>query len=157
MAEVTVPDVHMAGGEGGINPTPEQLDALVARHPSGPVQMVNLLKFRTTAAYPDEYGGNESADCTGEEAYQRYGVVAMEHVAKRGGHLVLLSTVDAAVLGAVDHDDWDQVAIVEYPDVAAFLDMGSDPDYLAATVHRLAGLERSVILATSAVFDASDR
>ena len=58
-------------------------------------------------------------------------------------------------LGDIGQDEWDQVAIVEYPGVEAFLDMGQDPDYLAATVHRTAGLERSHILATTAVIDAS--
>ena len=29
-------DVNLDGGPGGINPTPEQLDAVIAAHPSGP-------------------------------------------------------------------------------------------------------------------------
>jgi uncharacterized protein (DUF1330 family) len=151
---MTDTEVNMHGGSGGINPTPTQLDAVVAAHPSGPIQMVNLLKFRERADYPADYEGPGS-ECTGAEAYQRYGEVAMSHVAKRGGRLVLLSGVDGIVLGAMAQDEWDQMAIVEYPHVEAFLDMGRDPDYLAATVHRTAGLERSAIIATTAVIDAS--
>jgi uncharacterized protein (DUF1330 family) len=117
--------------------------------------MVNLLKFRDRAAYPDDYPGDPTPDCTGEEAYQRYGEVALAHVTKRGGRLLLLSMVDGIVLGDMAQDEWDQVAIVEYPALDAFIDMGEDPDYLAATVHRTAGLERSAILATTAVIDAS--
>lgn len=148
-------DVQMHGGAGGINPTPEQLEAVVAAHPSGAVQMVNLLKFRERAAYPADYDGDPSPDCSGAEAYQRYGEVAIAHVTKRGGRLVLLSAVDGVVLGSTPQDGWDQVAVVEYPSMDAFVDMGQDPDYLAATVHRAAGLERSEILATTAVIDAS--
>jgi uncharacterized protein (DUF1330 family) len=147
--------VDMHGGAGGINPTAEQLDAVVAAHPEGRVQMINLLKFRDRATYPADYVGDESTDCSGADAYERYGAVALEHVSKRGGRLLLLSSVDGIVLGGMAQDEWDQVAIVEYPAMEAFIDMGSDPDYLAATVHRTAGLERSVILATSPVFDAS--
>jgi len=148
-------EVHLHGGAGGINPTPEQIAAVIAAHPTGPVQMVNLLKFREQAAYPDDYAGDPSPDCSGAEAYQRYGEVALQHVAKRGGRLVLLSAVDGIVLGAMAQDEWDQVAIVEYPAIDAFVDMGNDPDYLAATVHRTAGLARSAILATTPVIDAS--
>ncbi|MEZ5143693.1 MAG: DUF1330 domain-containing protein [Acidimicrobiales bacterium] len=149
------PDVRMHGGEGGINPTAEQLAAVVAAHPTGSIQMVNLLKYRERAAYPADYAGDPSPDCSGAEAYQRYGAVAYAHVTARGGRFVLYSDVDGVVLGDMGHDEWDQVAIVEYPSVDAFLDMGQDPDYLAATVHRTAGLERSVILATTAIIDAS--
>lgn len=148
-------DIHLHGGEGGINPTPEQIEAVVAAHPNGPVQMLNLLKFRDRAQYPADYEGDPSSDCSGVEAYQRYGAVALGHVARRGGRLVLLSSVDGIVLGALAQDEWDQVAIVEYPTLDAFRNMGEDPDYLAATVHRAAALERSAILATTAVIDAS--
>jgi uncharacterized protein (DUF1330 family) len=148
-------EVQLHGGAGGINPTPEQLEAVVAAHGDGPVQMLNLLKYRERAVYDAEYGGDPSPDCTGAEAYQRYGEVAIAHVAKRGGRLVLLSAVDGVALGAVAQDEWDEIAIVEYPSLDAFIDMGQDPDYLAATVHRTAGLERSAILATTPVIDAS--
>jgi uncharacterized protein (DUF1330 family) len=148
-------EVNLHGGAGGINPTPEQIEAVATAHPSGAIQMVNLLKFRNRAEYPDDYSGDPPADCSGVDAYQRYGEVAIAHVTKRGGRLVLLSAVDGIVLGAMAQDEWDQVAIVEYPNLEAFIDMGNDPDYLAATVHRTAGLERSAILATTAVLDAS--
>lgn len=143
----------MHGGLGGINPDEEQVRA-VATGPDGPVQMLNLLKFRERADYPADYDGDEDVDVSGEEAYGRYGAIALQHVAQRGGRLVLLSRADESVIGALG--DWDQVAIVEYPNRAAFLDMGQDPDYLAGTVHRTAGLERTAILATTPVIDASD-
>jgi hypothetical protein len=39
---------------------------------------------------------------------------------------------------------------VRYPSRAAFLDMIADPEYLAATPHRDAGLERTALLACEA-------
>lgn len=148
-------EVELHGGPGGINPTPDQLAAVLEAHPDGPVQMINLLAYRERAAYPDGYEGTEPVECSGRDAYQRYAEVALQHVTNRGGRLVLLSAVDGVVLGAMDQREWDEVAIVEYPSLGAFLDMGQDPDYLAATVHRTAGLERSVLLATTPVIDAS--
>jgi uncharacterized protein (DUF1330 family) len=143
----------MHGGLGGINPDAEQVRALMSG-PDGPVQMVNLLKFRVRADYPADYDGGEDVDVSGEEAYGRYAANTLPHVAKRDGRLVLLGRADEEVIGALG--DWDQIAIVEYPSRAAFLDMGQDPDYLAGTVHRTAGLERTAILAITPVIDASN-
>ena len=150
--EAVIADFGMHGGLGGINPSAEQLRAVLTG-PTGPVQMINLLKFRDRAAYPPSYDGGEPSDVSGEEAYGRYATNTMPHVAKRGGRLVLLSAADESVIGTLG--DWDQVAIVEYPDRAAFIGMGRDPDYLAGTVHRTAGLERTAIIATTPIIDVS--
>lgn len=150
--EALADEMHMDGGEGGINPTRDQMIALFERGGDGPVQMINLLKFKERAEYPP---GSEDLGGTGEEAYQRYGANTIPHVMKRGGRIVLLAAADSIVLGDMDHDDWDQVAIVEYPSRDAFFDMGRDPDYQAGTVHRTAGLERSSIIAVTPVIDAS--
>ena len=148
-----IADFAMHGGLGGVNPTEAQLRAVLSA-PDGPVQMINLLKFRTRAEYPTDYDGDETTDVSGEEAYGRYGANTMPHVAQRGGRLVLLSQADESVIGTLG--DWDQVAIVEYPNRAAFIDMGKDPDYLVGTVHRTAALERTAIIATTPVIDASN-
>ena len=114
--------------------------------------MVNLLKFRARAEYPD---GHELArePGSGAEAYARYGAVAVRKVAERGGRLVLLLRPDQGVVGSAG--DWDQIAIVEYPSRTAFLEMLADPEYQAATVHRSAGLESTVLLATTPLVDSS--
>lgn len=151
--DATIAAFAMHGGLGGVNPTEAQLRAVLSG-PDGPVQMVNLLKFRDRAEYPSDYDGAESTEVSGEEAYGRYAANTMPHVAKRQGRLVLLGVADEAVIGTIG--DWDQVAIVEYPDRTAFIDMGRDPDYLAGTVHRTAGLERTAIIATTPVIDASN-
>ena len=143
--------IDLAGGPGGINPTPESIAALVAGHPDGPVQMINLLKFREVADYPD---GHEFEGSSGEEAYGRYGQVAITNVVGLGGRLVLASKFDASIIGD-PAEDWDQIAIVEYPDIGSFLALAETEGYLEATEHRTAGLERTRLIATTAVLDAS--
>ena len=150
--EAMAGELHMDGGFGGINPTIDQLVELFERGGDGPVQMINLLKFKPRAEYPP---GTEDLGGTGEEAYQRYGINTLPHVTSRGGRLTLLAVADSIVLGDMGHDDWDQVAIMEYPTRDAFIDMGRDPDYQAGTVHRTAGLERSAIIAVTPIIDAS--
>ncbi|MEZ5137097.1 MAG: hypothetical protein R2699_19150 [Acidimicrobiales bacterium] len=44
--EAMAGELHMDGGFGGINPTIDQLVELFERGGDGPVQMINLLKFK---------------------------------------------------------------------------------------------------------------
>lgn len=144
---------QLHGGAGGVNPTSASLDALRAAHGDGPVQMINLLKFRAVADYPP---GNDHEGSTGEEAYGRYGEVAIRNVMGLGGRLVLMSRFDASIIGD-PAEDWDQIAIVEYPGLDAFFALADTDGYLEATEHRTAGLERTRLIATTAVLDASTR
>ena len=142
---------QLHGGDGGVNPTPESLETLRAAHGDGPVQMINLLKFCAVADYPP---GHEHEGSTGEEAYGRYGQVALRSITGLGGRLVLLSRFDSEVIGEPG-EDWDQVAVIEYPSVDAFFALSDTDGYLEATAHRTAGLERTRLIATTAVLDAS--
>jgi uncharacterized protein (DUF1330 family) len=133
-------------GMGGIHPDAEQLKALIERNPEGPLEFVNLLSFYPEARYPEghEFAGRKM---TGAEAYNgHYGPVAFRHVTQRGGRMTVLGTVEQAIIGRDSH--WHQVATMEYPNVAAFLDMAADPDYQAGTVHRTAGLADTLVLVT---------
>ena len=130
-------------GFGGINPDEEQLRSLLRSGEDGPLQFVNLLSYRARAAYPD---GHElaSAGLTGAEAYGRYGVVALDHVVRRGGVLTLYNDVVQVLIGHTG--PWDQIAVMQYPGIDAFIDMIRDPDYQAGLVHRDAGLAETAIL-----------
>ena len=132
-----------------------QMEAVQAAHGDGPVQMINLLKFRDRAAYPADYDGEASADCSGAEAYQRFISAVGDGIRQRGGRIVLAMTVDGVWRGDAEQNDWDRVGIVEYPSMSVLRELRADPDAAAAQVHAEAAVERWVILATTAVFDAS--
>ena len=137
---------ELAGhGAGGLNPDAEQLRALMVADRGGPLQFVNLLAYHERARYPD---GHELAGSalTGAAAYGLYGAVALDHVTRRGGRLTLYNDVEQVLIGA--GASWHQVAIMEYPDTDAFVDMICDPGYLAGLVHRDAGLADTVVLVT---------
>ena len=140
-----------------LEPSPDALRALLALDVPGPLQFLNLLAYHETARYPADYtsgppsgplSGQALAErpSTGAAAYARYGAVAVRHVTARGGRLVLLNPVALQLIG--DADPWDQIAIMQYPDVEAFVDMVRDPDYRAALVHRDAGLARTRVYVT---------
>ena len=141
-----------AHGFGGINPDADQLRALIAADRDGPLQFVNLLAYHDVARYPD---GHELAGSgtSGAEAYGRYGVVALEHVTARGGRFTLYNDVEQVIIGS--DATWDQVAIMEYPDTEAFLDMIRDAEYLTGLVDRDAGLDHTLVLVTRSLLPAT--
>jgi uncharacterized protein (DUF1330 family) len=130
-------------GSGGINPDEQQLRTLLASESSGPLQFVNLLSYRPEARYPE---GHELAGSglSGAEAYSRYGAIALDQVVRRGGMLTLYNDVLQVLIGRTG--PWDQIAVMQYPDTGAFIDMIRDPDYQRGLVHRDAGLADTAIL-----------
>ncbi len=122
---------------------------MMEKGPEGPMVMVNLLKYRKKAAY--ESGRKEAAEnLSGRDAYQRYGMVAIQHVTQRGGSVVWGGPQKFVMIGEQDPNDWDEVVCVRYPSRDDFLNMTQDPGYLAAHYHREAGLERTVLLCCGA-------
>jgi len=129
-------------------PGEAQIRALSESRHQGPIVMVNLLKYRARAAY--ELGKAEAKEnLSGREAYQRYGMVAMQHVAACGGGIVWMGAQKLVFIGGPEQE-WDEVVCVRYPSREAFLKMISNPEYLAASYHRDAGLERTALLCCSA-------
>jgi uncharacterized protein (DUF1330 family) len=132
----------MQGGEdlplgSAITPNIEQFQQLAASPDTGPVVMINLLKFRN---------GDRAAEQSGVEEYRRYGDVALEMIAQQGGRLLWAGTGDQVLIGNAE-EDWDAVLLVEYPSRAAFIEMVSSPEYLAAHAHRERALERTIVIA----------
>lgn len=118
-----------------VMPSEEQLKGFVGPGHDGPIYMLNLLKFKDRAEYPD---GRES-NLTGAEAYAIYGQEVVQHLAKVGGAPMFSAKVERLMLGEVE-ELWDSAAIAMYPSRAAMMEMMSSPDYQASTVHRTAGL-----------------
>ena len=108
-----------------MQPTEEQMKAFLAL-PDEPVVMVNLLKFK-----PDG----------GAEEYAKYGAGIQPCLAKVGAKLLFSGAGMACLIG---NGDWDAVALMQYPNPQALLDMIATEDYQAAHVHREAGLAGQV-------------
>lgn len=136
-----------------LEPSADQLRALLAVEAEGPFQFLNLLAYHDLARYPNGHP-LAGAGSTGAAAYGLYGGVAIRHVTARGGRFMLFNHVVAQVIGAPVV--WHQIAIMQYPSVDAFLDMVRDPDYRAALVHRDAGLARTEVFATRPLLPGAD-
>ncbi len=130
---------------GATDPSAEQLRDLLSGDLNGPFHFVNLLAFKEVASYPSEHE-LASHGLSGDEAYDKYGVVALAHVTKRGGRLVTLNNIENQLIGS--SRVWHRIATMEYQNINAFVDMLLDPDYQAALVHRESGLEATEVFVT---------
>ena len=121
--------------ENKVMPNEKQMEEFLEEGHDEPIFMVNLLKFKDRAEYPDKRESNLS----GKEAFAIYSKEVEGHLEKVGGKPIFGSEVTRLMLGEVE-DLWDQVAIAMYPNRKAMLKMISDPDYIKSAQHRVAGL-----------------
>lgn len=119
--------------ENQVSPSPENVQGFIAVE--GPVQMVNLLKYREKAEYED---GRET-DLTGAEAYSLYAQEMIKLVEASGGRFIFAGAIKNALLGDIE-ELWDQVGIVEYPSSKDLIKISMSPEFQAIEVHRVAGL-----------------
>ncbi|SVA30375.1 uncharacterized protein METZ01_LOCUS83229 [marine metagenome] len=127
-----------------VMPNDQQMAGFLEEGEDKPIFMVNLLKFKEKAVYPDK----RETDLTGEQAYAIYGQEIGKQLEKVGAKTVFSGKVSRLMLGKVE-DLWDQVAIARYPNRKAMLDMLSDPEYIKSAQHRVAGLEGQLNIETN--------
>jgi uncharacterized protein (DUF1330 family) len=127
--------------ENAVYPTRPRIEALAADASGGPIVMLNLLRFRARAAYPD----GRPTSLTGREAYELYATAMQKVIAEHGGRLLFTGDIRALVIGEVE-DMWDTCALVEYPSAAAFAAIATSPEVAEIGVHRAAGLEGQLLI-----------
>lgn len=125
--------------DGHVDPTRERFGAFRALPDDGPVHMLNLVRLRDRAAYPD---GQEAS---GAEAYRSYGLESGPIFRRVGGRIAWTGDFRLMLIGPED-EKWDLCFIAEYPSAAAFVDMVKDPDYQKAVVHRQAAVVDSRLI-----------
>ena len=127
-------------------PGPAQIAAFFGGTEDGPFVMINLLKFKEHADYPD----GSDAELSGREAYARYGAGVQACLAAVGGKALYAGAVTELMLGEVD-ELWDMVALAQYPSRVAMMTMIQSPDYQAIEKHRVAGLAGQLNIRTKSV------
>jgi uncharacterized protein (DUF1330 family) len=127
--------------ENHVYPTASRVEELMADDSGHPVVMVNLLKFRPKAVYPD----GRPSDLTGRQAYDLYAASMQKVIEENGGRLLFGGDVASLVIGEVG-DLWDTCVLVEYPSAAAFATIVTSPEVTEIGVHRAAGLEGQLLI-----------
>jgi hypothetical protein len=132
-------------GEGGDNTSfgdinQAQVQRMMMAPSEGPFYMVNLIRYREWAEYPD---GRET-HLTGREANALYSPI--EFLTAIGARIVFTTEVH----NQIDGDDimWDEVSIVEYPCPIAFFAMLAHPEFQARSIHKEAGVEKTIVIVT---------
>jgi uncharacterized protein (DUF1330 family) len=119
----------------------EGLEALDHR---GPIVMVNLMRFHQRSL---------DGDGSGWDAYLRYSAITVPMIKARGGTLLWTGDAKAVALGPQQNNQWDYVALVYYPSLAAFIDMMTSADYeTLSDPHRRNGCAEHVIICTSEAY-----
>ncbi|MDQ0464677.1 uncharacterized protein (DUF1330 family) [Caulobacter ginsengisoli] len=132
-----------------IDPTRAQFDAFKALPRDRPIHMLNLVRLRPLADYPEDHP-NHGKGMSGLEAYRAYGRESAPVFGRVGGRQVWVGKPETVVTGPTD-ERWDLAFIAEYPSAGAFLEMVTDPLYREVVRHRQAGVEDSRLIRMSPV------
>ncbi|MGZ8300961.1 MAG: DUF1330 domain-containing protein [Rhodoplanes sp.] len=124
---------------GHVDPTKQAFAEFRANARAGPIHMLNLVRLRAQACYPD------GRQATGAEAYAAYGRDSAPVFARLGGRIVWRGAFEQMLIGPAE-ERWDHCFIAEYPSVSAFVDMLRDPLYREAAKHRQAAVEDSRLI-----------
>jgi hypothetical protein len=128
-----------------IEVTNESGRAFLQRGITGPVTMLNLLRFRSEADYSAFPDLAPEEPITGRQAYDLYVTHTLPFLATAGGSLTFAGAGGNYLIGPMD-ERWDVVMLVRYPSVQAFMGMADNSAYLAGIGHRTAALEDSRLL-----------
>ena len=128
-----------------LDPTQESGRAFFTRGISGPVVMLNLLRFRSIADYSATPEIEPASPITGEAAYRLYMEHTLPHLKASGGEVLFFGQGGEFLIGP-SHERWDAAMLVRQSSVASFLEFASNQDYLSGIGHRLAALEDSRLL-----------
>ena len=134
-----------AGHPRYLDPTQASGRAFVTRGITGPVVMLNLLRFRTIADYSATPELAPPEAISGAEAFRRYIDHTLPYLRASGGELLFLGDGGPFLIGPPE-ERWDMAALVRQSSVDAFLAFATDQAYLAGIGHRTAALEDSRLL-----------
>ena len=110
---------------------------------SGPVVMLNLLRFRETAVFPE--GKAPDAPMTGREAYRAYMKFTAPFIEEVGSEVIFSGQADHFLIGP-EAEGWDMVLLVRHPSKEVFLQFAQHEGYLKTMYYRTAALADSRLL-----------
>jgi uncharacterized protein (DUF1330 family) len=130
-----------------IDPEREAWEVFKSLPRDQPIHMLNLIKLRPVAEYPEGHP-NHGQGLSGLEAYRAYGRTT-SHIFKRlGGRQVWVGKPQVTVTGPAS-EAWDLAFIAEYPNAEAFIAMVRDPEYRELVQHRTAAVADSRLIRMS--------
>lgn len=121
-----------------VDPTRENFDAFKAFPRDTPINMLNLIRYRPLAAYPEGHA-LAGTGLTGAQAYAEYGRTSGPVFKRVGGSVLWRGIMESMLTGPAD-EQWDLAFIARYPNAGAFLAMVTEPEYKIAVINRQAAV-----------------
>ncbi len=144
--DMTQGDEDFKEPPGGINSTAEQAELMDKRDKTIPLVMVIYNKYFDKAEYTDNYTGEDKKE-NGREAYFIYGMTAFRYQGLVESHVYLAGKYSSTIIG--ENQVWDDFNIVRYPSSNTMVKMYSLKRVQESLVHRHAGLEKTIVFATT--------
>ena len=127
-----------------IDPTRDNWQAFKDLPRDRPIHMLNLIKFRELAEYPEGHP-NHGQGLTGEQAYAIYREGFQRVVRNDGAAMVWEAPMECVVTGPPG--EWDEAFVMGYPNSAAFMAMVRNAEYIRDVVpHRTAAVADSRLI-----------
>jgi hypothetical protein len=126
-------------------PTQDQGRDLMLRGLTGPLVMLNLLRFRPGADYSATPELAPAVPITGAEAFDLYIEHTLPFLTESGGELLFLGEGGSFLIGPPD-ERWDQAMLVRQRSLGDFFAFASNQAYLQGLGHRTAALADSRLL-----------
>ncbi|TMM50042.1 DUF1330 domain-containing protein [Qipengyuania marisflavi] len=127
-----------------IDPSPANFARFKDLPRDQPIHMLNLLRYRDQAAYPEGHG-HAGKGWSGQRAYQEYGKTSGPIFRRVGGSIVWRGAFQTMVTGP-DTQRWHDGFVAQYPNADAFFEMIKDANYQQAVVNRTAALADSRLM-----------
>lgn len=128
-----------------IDVTQEAGRAFFMDAPSGPVEMLNMLRFRETADYSAFPALAPESPISGREAYARYAAHTKPFLQQAGSEVIYAGQGAGFLIGPQEAR-WDLVLVVRHQSIKDFMAFATHEAYLAGAGHRSAALEDSRLL-----------
>lgn len=128
-----------------IEPTMEAGRALMMRGITGPVVMLNLLRFRDVADYSLAPELAPPEPISGADAFQRYIDHTLPHLSASGGEMMFVGRGGAWFIGP-DDERWNMAMLIRQHSMASFMAFASNEAYLKGIGHRTAAVEDARLL-----------
>lgn len=128
--------------ENYVVPDPEQFAEIAKLEHSGPVHMLNLIKFNGSVSVED------GTVISGKEAYVAYMRKSAPIFERVGGRVLWKGSVDGSLIGPSE-EGWDLALIAEYPSKEAFFEMITDEEYKKAMKNRTMAVQNSRLIMVS--------
>ncbi len=106
-----------------------------------PLHMLNMIRFKDKASYQED-SEFAAKDWTGQQAYEEYSRHSSPIATRTGGKVAYFGIPQLTLIGP-EHEKWDAIFIVSYPNLASFLSLVGDPEYKKHAFHRSAAVADS--------------